>query len=845
MPPITIPDISLRHCQLSPEILRMREAYFAAAPEICTERASLVTRFSRDARLFGGRRISILDKATVYRKALETRRPVVWHRQAHYARGDRMETFEFEDRSPFAGSTTSKFKGVPLYPEFLALALWPELWTISRRSSNPYYISESEVEKLNSEAFPYWIDDSLVEVARKQGTSQEIQQLQLLQKFVFFLASKPNCISHTVPDFSRVVGEGLRAVREEAAERRASSDAPEKREFYEAVIEVLEGIVAYAKALAAQARSLAAGESDGEKKDELLEIARIYDRIPEQPASTLREGLTAIWLCWIAIHLENPNVGLSLGRLDQVLYQLYRQDIDSGRLTVEQAVDLMCHVWLKIGDHVPTVPGAGEHLFGGTGSNQAVTIGGVDENGCDAVNDLTYVILRAAELMMLRDPNLNARYHPAISSDRYLRRLCEANVSTRATPALHNDRAVIAALTATGHTDQQARDYAVIGCVEPGSNGRFYGHSGALLLNLPSVLELALFNGRHRHTGMDRLMSIETGDPTTFASYDEFKGAFEKQLRWLLDQAVAVNELMGRTHQEFYPTPILSAFFRGPMEKGKDLVQGGAEINASGAAIIGLADVADSLSAVEQHVFVERTCSFGELLDAIDANFDGRQSLHARLTDPSRTPKFGNEDPLADRNACWLLTTIDRLLAGRRNYRGGHYRAGYWTMTNHAGFGRLMRALPNGRRDGDNFASGITPVSGMTSELTKALNSVASLPAACVANGMALNLKYTPEGDGTEMIGNFAASVKGYFDDLDGERDGGMEVQFNVHSHNSLLDAVRRPDPEFLVRVSGYTAYFKDLNPQMQKEIIDRTEYQLSTGKALRYPPYQLPRRES
>ncbi len=318
-------------------------------------------------------------------------------------------------------------------------------------------------------------------------------------------------------------------------------------------------------------------------------------------------------------------MGLSLGRLDQVLYPFYRKDIDEGRLTVDKAVELVCYLWLKIGDHVPTMNEPGEQLFGGTGSNQAITIGGVDVNGEDAVNDLTYVMLKATELMRLRDPNLNARYHIEKNSDEYLKRISDVNIKTGATPAIHNDKAVIKALILKGDSEEQARDYGVVGCVEPGSNGRTYGHSAAILLNLPSALELAMFNGKHRHTGTKEI-SPKTGDPAMFASFDDFWDAFEKQTRWLIDRATILNNQFGRTHQDIYPTPILSAFFEGPMEKGKDLIQGGATINSSGATIIGLADVVDSLSAIQKWVFTEKAISFPELLKALQKNFDGEKS---------------------------------------------------------------------------------------------------------------------------------------------------------------------------------------------------------------------------
>jgi formate C-acetyltransferase len=850
MTQITLRDISLKDYGLTPRVSHLKDIYFRAMPEICIERPRLVTRFSLDNGLFDKKRITILDKARLYRYVLEKRTSTVRHSRA-YEKG--MKPFEFKEASLFAGSTTSKFKGVPLYPEFLALTLWPELWTISKRGSNPFHITDSEVKDLNYEIFPHWMEHNILELARKRcfeenwgtlGLKKHAPEMKLLERLVFFMASKPNCISHTIPDFSRAITIGLRGIIDEAKQRGAGTPDPPQREFYEAIVEVLEGIIMYSRNLATEAEKLANKEVNQTLKKELLDIAEVNRQVPEFPARTFREGLTTVWICWTAIHLENPNVGLSLGRLDQVLYDLYRQDIENGTIDVQDAIELICCLWLKIGDHVPTIPDAGEQLFGGTGSNQAITIGGVDKDGKDALNDLTYVMLRATELMKLRDPNPNARYYPGINSRDYLRQLCAVNINTGAIPAIHNDKAVIKALTSKGETIEQARDYGVIGCVEPGSNGRFYGHSAAILLNLTSALELALFNGRHRHTGMDLLISKETGDPTTFTTFEKFKAAFEEQTRWLVEQATTLNNIFGRIHQDFYPTPILSSFFEGPMEKGKDLVQGGALINSSGAAIIGLADVADSLSAIQKVVFEEKGFRFAELVDALKKDFVGHEALQKRLTNPEKTPKYGNEDPVADANVSWIVELLDGVFGEKMNYRGGRYRVGYWTMTNHAGFGRLMGALPSGRKAHENFTSGITPVSGVTPYLTKALHSVAKQPAQCLSSGVALNLKYTPElGDKEKMLDNFVASVEGYFDDADGERDGGMEIQFIIADHNTLAEAVDHPEnyPGLLVRVSGYTAYFKDLNPQMQKEIIDRTEYCLSTGKMVPFDPFPLP----
>lgn len=670
MPKITLSDLSLKDYQFTPRVSYLKDIYFKAMPEICIERPHLVTHFSLQNGFFKKDRISILDKAKTYRYVLANREPVIWHNKI-YKKG--MEPFEFKDRSLFAGSTTSRFKGVPLYPEFLALTIWPELWTIRGRARNPYHISDKDIEELNYEIFPHWMEQNITEIARKRGAPQ----MKLLERIVFFLLSKPNCISHTIPDFSRAINIGLRAIIDEANDKRKNSADDSKKEFYSAISEVLEGIIAYSRNLAKRAKEMADMESDQIAKKELLAISDINNRVPEFPAGSFREGLTTIWICWTAIHLENPNVGLSLGRLDQILYDLYKKDIDNGVITINDAIELISSLWLKIGDHVPMIPDAGEQLFGGTGSNQAITIGGIDKDGKDAVNDLTYVMLRATELMRLRDPNLNARYYPGISSSEYMKRICEVNINTGATPAIHNDKAVIRALTSKGETIEQARDYGVIGCVEPGSNGKSYGHSAAILFNLTSALELTLYNGRHRHTGMGLLISKETGNAASFASFDDFKGAFLEQTRWLIDQSTALNNIFGKAHQDFYPTPILSALFEGPMDKGKDIIQGGAVINSSGTTIIGLADVADSLTAIQKVIFNDKAITFGQLLDAVDKNFIGYEAFQKRLMNPDKTPKYGNDDTMADKNVTWIINMLDKTFGAKENYRGGRYRVGY------------------------------------------------------------------------------------------------------------------------------------------------------------------------
>lgn len=360
----------------------LRDIYFRAMPEVDIERSELVTRFSlANGLLREEEGISILDKAKMYRYVLEHRVAKVHHDVA-YERpgvGKKPKSFKIKDDNFFAGSTTSKFKGVPIYPEFaIALLLWPELWTMSTRESNPFQLSESDAKKLNYKIFPHWMKKNVMEITRNRLYKKNFEEndvkksapaLQLFNRLVFFIPSKAATISHTIPCLSRAIDEGLNAIIEDARKRETEASEPSKKEFYQAIGEAMKGVIGYSNNLAVEAEKLAKKEKKSELKEELLEIARINRKVPEHPAETFREGLTTVWMCWVAIHTENRNFAISTGRMDQYLNRLYEKDIADGTMTEKDAVELLCHLWLKMGDHVPTVPDASERLFGGTGTN--------------------------------------------------------------------------------------------------------------------------------------------------------------------------------------------------------------------------------------------------------------------------------------------------------------------------------------------------------------------------------------------------------------------------------------------------------------------------------------------
>jgi formate C-acetyltransferase len=816
MTQITLQDITLKDFTLEslPRLNELRRLSFARKPEICIERARYITEYLR------------LHDDPADAPELRQAGKVNYFLQRKKA--------VFHDRNLLAGSTTSKALGAPLFPEFFALTLWPELDTVSSRAKNPQKLTAEEARELNLEIFPFWMEKNVLELTRKKIGNARC--LKLFESLVFFIAAKAGCISHAVPTYAPMLEHGLTglinlaAEREAAAVALASEEGCRQADFYRAVQISLQGIIAYADHLAEEAQRRAGQEDDPEFRKELLAMADLCRRVPARPAATFREAVNAIWICQVGIHAENINMAMSPGRLDQLLYPYYQRDMEAGRLDIGRAIELIGCLWLKIADNVAMVPEASEEMFGGAGTVPAITLGGVDAEGLDAVNDLTYIMLRVTELLRIRDPNVNVRYDYEKNSGEYCRRVSQVIINTRAVPAFFNDRANISALTGQGESLAHARDYAVIGCVELASSGRDYPASSSIMLNLVAALEMALFQGKRQITG-DEQIGPATPDPATLSNFAQFREAFETQLDWLIEQAVELNEAMGGVHQQMMPSPLLSAFFTGPMDKGKDLIRGGSLYNSSGATHIGFADVVDSLNAIEKTVFIDKKYSFAELLQAVKNDFAGAAGEKMRLYLKNRTPRYGTEDGVARKNAGHLVRHLFARYQSHTNYRGGPYRPAYWTMTNHAGLAGITGALPHGRKSGELFASGITPVSGAAPELTACLNAVAELGGKYVPGCWALNIKYSPEADVPRMTERFAQTIEAYF------RAGGQQAQFNIMDYEMLRDAKKHPEkhPELMVRVSGYSAYFKDLNALMQEELISRTMYDLADGRAVPY----------
>ena len=810
---ITHKDIHLKDITIEnvSRLQRLRDIHFNIRPEVCVELPRLMTDYMKTMDVVSDSSEIRAAKRLAY--VLERKKALI------------------HDDDLLAGTTTTKIKGVVIYPQFLGQALWPELETISSRKKNPYTISHDDIDALNFDIFPFWMDRTVQEVCRSDYNNPVSQKI--MERLVFYICTKAHVISHTVPDYEVVVTEGLasliKTTEEKESELSDSAADTGKRDFYKAVRMVLKGVIAYANKLSHETASLAEHENDPIRKKELMTISKICQKVPKERSDTFHEALQAIWICHVCLHQENNNIAMSLGRLDQILYPLYRRDIDEDKLTPAQAVELGGCFFLKLADHVPMSPETAEELFGGSGSNQAVTLGGVNARGEDAVNDLTYVLLRAAELLKVRDPNVNARYYPGISKKEYLERLCAMNITTRATPCFHNDIEIIRILSDQDYTLEDARNYSIIGCVEPTIGGKTFGYPGAIALNLTAVLDMSFFQGRHRLTEEEQFGPI-TPPPADISDFDQFLSVFRKQLVFLIDNSVELNNMLGKSHLKVHPLPLLSSLTQDTLNKGKDVLEGGAVYNPSGVFVIGLSEVVDSLCAIKEFVFDKKEVSFPELITAIEKDWQGEKYEKLRLKILNSGTKFGTKSKKAAEMAQYLIDLLHIEYQKRKNYKGGRYRVGYWSMTIHAGWGVLTGALPSGRKNREVLPSGITPVSGSAPDLNDALKFVAELDSRKIANNQALNLKYSPSTDPSTMISNFAASIKAYMN------MGGLQVQFNIIDRATLEDAKKHPEnyPNLLVRVSGYTAYFGDLNPHMQEEIIIRAEYDLNTGKEIR-----------
>jgi len=784
--------------------------------EVCAERATWLTRYYRQ----NGFERDQLGHAV----APEIRQA----RAFKYLMGRKRAVIRSKDL--LAGTTSSNpIAGSVVYPEAQGSMIWGELFSIDKRSLIPCDISQKTIETLHFDVFPFWARRNFSEWVRREKDYPVCQKIN--ERWVVYFVWKSIGISHTVPDFPELLAHGTLGIIDKIDDRigRLESNDEAGKNALVAMKLTLEGINIYAHRLADEAEQQAEQllKNDREQITELHQLAKICRRVPMQPPETLDESFNALWIMWVGLHNENADTGLSLGRLDQWLQRFFESDMQKCSNQQERdayishVIELTGCFFMRCTDHFPLGPDIANFLFGGASSTQALTLGGVTPDGEDAVNDMSYIFLKVTEMLSIRDVNVNARYHHGINSDAWLNRLCEVNFITAGTPSMHNDEAVFASLRPHAYPENQIRDWSATGCVEPSISGKHMGHTGSILMNLVAGLEMALNNGYHPL--MRWQLGPKTGEVASFASFDDFFDAYMKQQFYLIDQAVELNNALADIHARYRPTPLLSALMDGAINKAKDLTRGGALYNSSGVSNIGLADVTDSLLVIKKLVFDDKKLTFAELKQALDSDFESHPALRALIQNKVALFGSGDADALAMANR--VAGVFHDYYHQCRNYRDGPYTAGFWSMSQHVAYGSLSGALPSGRKAGKAFTPGLTPQPCASKNFLDNISDVAKLNPESMDNNIAFNVKLIPDAKDTreQTVNTMSAYVKSYF------AQGGMQMQFNVVTSETLRDAMAHPENyrNLLVRISGYNAYFVTLNKAIQIELIERTEYGL------------------
>lgn len=805
-------------------IAAIRSEVLATPYSICLERPALLAAFARTPE---GRRAR--REHPLVRRALGLHY-IFSHRRPRLYPGELI-----------IGNMTSKRIAANYYPEGGSVNILEDIFRLERRTI-PLHLTRAEKWRL------FWLG--------VRGLPGSVAGRALLRpgRFSYFLdffrakryfVTEEAGVAHQVGGYWNVVHRGLRWADEAAAARLESGTSltADQVAFYRSVRIVIDGIRRMASNLADEAERLAADpRAASDRRAELLTAAQACRRVPYEPARTFQEGLQSCWLTHVALNLEDFEQGLSFGRLDQILWPLYRRDIEEGRLDRARARELLACFYLKTCETIPLYSERVDRYFSGNGVAQGITVGGTDADGNDVTNELSGLILDAYALVRTREPALHVRVHPGTPAW-FLEKAAAVVQLGCGKPSFFGDAAVVRALEEAGMTRAHARDYAVIGCVEMASQGRTYNSSDAALFNLPLCLELALNEGRRfpnvrvsdpgpqgrgRTRGLGwggRLGRLGAPTPpvTAMKSFEDVLEAFRTQVRHGVDDMAKVLGWLEQTYRIWRPTPVNSILTEGCLESGKDVTWGGALYDFTSIQAAGLADAGDSLYALKRLVFDDRRFTLPELVRILKADFRGHEALRAELA--GRFPRYGNGDPEVDRCTQLAADAFADAVRAHRNTRGGRYVPGFYSMTCHHGFGRMTGALPDGRPAGRRLSNGLSPVDGADrSGPTALLRSAASLDSRKWANCAALNLKFDANAvRGEAGRRGLASLLKSYF------AAGGMQVQINVLDAETLRRAKADPAayPGLVVRVAGYCAYFNDLQPAVKDEIIERTAHGL------------------
>ena len=763
------------------------------------------------------------------------------------------------DEELIVGSTTLAPRGCQTYPEFSYEWLESEFDTVATRKADPFYISE-EAKKEIAEADKYWKGKTTSELATAYMAPEAIRAIDhnMFTPGNYFY----NGVGHVTVHYDWVLAVGFKGI---AAKAKKALDAlnfgdaeyARRSHFLNAVIMSCEAAIIYAKRYAALAREMAAKESNSRRKAELLRIADNCENVPENGARDFWEACQSFWFVQQLLQIESSGHSISPGRFDQYMYPYYSKDIESGKITREFAQELIDCIWIKLNDLNKCRDAASAEGFAGYSLFQNLIVGGQNAEGVDVTNDLSFMCITASLHVQLPQPSLSIRVWNNSPHDL----LIHAATLTRTgvgLPAYYNDEVIIPSLMSRGLTLEDAREYNIIGCVEPQKAGKTEGWHDAAFFNMCRPLELVFSDGMNK----GELVGVHTGDVTKFKTFDEFYDAYKKQMNYAISLLVNADNAIDVAHATLCPLPFLSGMIEDCIGRGKSVQEGGAIYNFTGPQGFGIANMADSLYAIKTLVFDKKEVTLAEYQQALEDNYGkgldaekaqkvvaevvrelaaagrkiseteiaaavgslikGSDKYDKLLEKIDAVPKYGNDIPEVDAFARDVEYTYAKPLETYKNPRGGMFQAGMYPVSANVPLGAQTGATPDGRLAGKPVADGVSPSAGKDVHgPTAAANSVARLDHYIASNGTLFNQKFHPSAlSGRQGLENFVALIRSYFDQK------GSHMQFNVVSRETLLDAQKYPEKykHLVVRVAGYSAFFTTLSRSLQDDIINRTE---------------------
>ena len=709
------------------------------------------------------------------------------------------------------------------------------LQTMSDRRINPYQIDDDDRRELVGELLPWWRGRTLVDRLEEKLAGSDLYS-QDMHEFVIALPGNTSrqvmllstCATistiqgHVILDHRGVLEKGLTGMRAEVAEKLAAErdETGPTAVFLRSIELSLEGIEIFCHRLAERIEGELSRTTTRTRREPLERLLETCRRVPLRPARTFTEAVQALWTVKTAVELAHPVNLHCFGRLDQILAPYYRADLAAGRLEPAQARELLEELLLKVmSQNVRPESNLLANFYHRFLGSAPVTVGGLRPDGTDGTNEVTHLIVQAA-FRSRAVTNISVRVNSQ-TPDALLQEVGSLLKQGASCFSLFNDEVNIEAMRRRGFAEADARDYAIMGCVEAISPGRTGAMSaGALLLS--RLLDLTLRNGDSAMmAGTIRREGLPTGTADSFASFDDLLAAFCRQAAWFIEKLVAGSNVKDRLYEEHLPAPHISSFIEGCLENGRDVTAGGARYDLSGISMINsIANLVDSLVVIKRLVYEEGELTLAELLEAVDRNFEGREELLARIR--RLQGKWGNGDPETDRLARQVMQGLLDETHRHRNHRGGPFVVYVISMITHTLDGRLSVAGPDGRAAASPFAASCNPYNVERAGVTAALRSVAALPFEEIM-GCAVNVRLHPTalGETAETMAKWVSLVRTYF------KLGGSQLQPTVVSTETLRAAQRDPDRhrELMVKVGGYSTYFVDLGPEIQEEVIARTEH--------------------